>query len=933
MRARKLNQLSEIPNKALRRQLHMLRRTAFIELLCKSFYPLLLAILLLLNLSLFGFFDQIAPSLILPVTIAFLGIGFGWGIRCFVREGKKLSANALMQRHAKQQGWPFLWLELLGDQPVQTSPDPRYLWQEARKKVEAKARKAKPPQTNLSYLKLDPGWSLLSLLILFFLAFFLAGSDLLRRLQLPFNPDFAGDLSQIETHFWIEPPSYVNSAPALLALSEKSEGATPANQPPTAIKVINGSVFRGQISNSRTEAKFELKGIEGTAQLTPERLSENSWSYMSPLNEINQIQMKLKGRVFSWPLHMIEDQRPSIRWTKKPGNHFTDHLIEAEERRQQTQSPETLNGKYFAQDDHGIREIELTIWLLDENKPGRLANLPSDKILIQQFEDGRREFWQSLNLSLAEHPWAGKWVRAALTVRDALGQEAYSTTEQMILPGAIFTQPLARAAQDIRLQLLGNQDAFKPYDPTLEIGRASELANGGLLIRDEALANSRPKKIAWAIDALDSIQLSAILHEPSNSAHLGLALAQSSLANATTTQEVGFASGLLWDTALYIEYGDLASAREALRQAMEALRDALRRGAGADELAQHMANLRGAVNRYLQALAAAGLSEDPGADFAGGSGDGNSMSLDEITQMLEALDDMAQTGATDSAATMLRKLEDLLANLQMQRGSGSGSGMAQGNPNETPEQKELREKIEELSELIDEQRALLDESQRAQSRQQNKAGDIQLGSPLDPRLNPFPPPGTGSGQAAPTPNGENKNGSVGNGSPQQEISEIGAAQKKLQSETENFEAKNRGGGGAVKPKEDLQGAADAMGDAAEALSNQQASEAIEAQRRALNELKTYAQDLTEQAQELGMAGQAPGLQPGEENGGTDPLGRAISGDDGSVGYGDDMLPSERARKRSREILDQLRQKLRDPSLDQASKDYIKRLLERFDGGS
>lgn len=122
-----------------------------------------------------------------------------------------------------------------------------------------------------------------------------------------------------------------------------------------------------------------------------------------------------------------------------------------------------------------------------------------------------------------------------------------------------------------------------------------------------------------------------------------------------------------------------------------------------------------------------------------------------------------------------------------------------------------------------------------------------------------------------------------------------------------------------------------MGDAAEALSNQQASEAIEAQRRALNELKTYAQDLTEQAQELGMAGQAPGLQPGEENGGTDPLGRAISGDDVSVGYGDDMLPSERARKRSREILDQLRQKLRDPSLDQASKDYIKRLLERFDG--
>ncbi len=60
---------------------------------------------------------------------------------------------------------------------------------------------------------------------------------------------------------------------------------------------------------------------------------------------------------------------------------------------------------------------------------------------------------------------------------------------------------------------------------------------------------------------------------------------------------------LLWDTALRIEDGRATTSQHDLRQAMQALQDALARNAPDAEIERLMQQLQQAMNHYLQALA------------------------------------------------------------------------------------------------------------------------------------------------------------------------------------------------------------------------------------------------------------------------------------------------------------------------------------------
>ncbi len=61
--------------------------------------------------------------------------------------------------------------------------------------------------------------------------------------------------------------------------------------------------------------------------------------------------------------------------------------------------------------------------------------------------------------------------------------------------------------------------------------------------------------------------------------------------------------------AVDIEDGDMADAQAALRNAEEALRKALERGASDQEIKQLMDQLRAAMDRFMQALAAAAAQQ------------------------------------------------------------------------------------------------------------------------------------------------------------------------------------------------------------------------------------------------------------------------------------------------------------------------------------
>ena len=73
--------------------------------------------------------------------------------------------------------------------------------------------------------------------------------------------------------------------------------------------------------------------------------------------------------------------------------------------------------------------------------------------------------------------------------------------------------------------------------------------------------------------------------------------------HAKTDDDLRDVVARLWSMAVDIEDGDMADAQAALRNAEEALRQALERGASDQEIKQLMDQLRAAMDRFMQALA------------------------------------------------------------------------------------------------------------------------------------------------------------------------------------------------------------------------------------------------------------------------------------------------------------------------------------------
>ena len=99
----------------------------------------------------------------------------------------------------------------------------------------------------------------------------------------------------------------------------------------------------------------------------------------------------------------------------------------------------------------------------------------------------------------------------------------------------------------------------------------------------------------------------------------------------------------LWQMAVDIEDGDMSDAQDALRNAENALQQALERGASDDEIKQLMDKLREAMDRYMQALAQQLKNNqqlarplDPNAQV---------MSQRDLQNMLDRLENLAQAAA------------------------------------------------------------------------------------------------------------------------------------------------------------------------------------------------------------------------------------------------------------------------------------------------
>lgn len=370
--------------------------------------------------------------------------------------------------------------------------------------------------------------------------------------------------------------------------------------------------------------------------------------------------------------------------------------------------------------------------------------------------------------------------------------------------------------------------------------------------------------------------------------HIAIATALSRLRAAEERAEIDQVIRMLWQIAVNIEDGTLADAKAELEALRKELQRALREGASPERIAELTQKLREAMDRYMQSL-----MEEMQKRMADGQQSpqqpmqqGRMVTPQDLQKMLDMIEKLAQSGANEAAEQMLSQLEEILRNLQ--------PGMPQqGQMQDGP----MSEMLDKLSELMREQQKLMDDTQRMP---QDGMGEDPQGQ-------------QGGQQGQQGQPGQQGKGSLGDR--QQGLTQM--LQQLMEQLGQNGMQAPRSFGEAGKS---MQGAEGSLreGDRDQALGNQG---------DALAKLREGAQGLARQMMQQGQGQQGNQGRNGEARGDDrDPLGRPMPNRGEDYGPEDDMLPSELAIQRAREILEMLRSRAGEQGLPRFERDYIDRLL-------
>ena len=530
----------------------------------------------------------------------------------------------------------------------------------------------------------------------------------------------------------------------------------------------------------------------------------------------------------AWRFAVEPDRAPEIAFLKPPAPARSGAL--------------TLN--YSLKDDYGVIGASAEIVPLDASPDGTearpLYEAPQIALSLPQLRS--RDVAGETIRDLTAHPWAGARVKMTLVARDEAEQEGRSEPVELTLPARRFGNPLARAVVEQRAKLAMD-------------------------------ANAAPR----VADALDALTLAPEDSFDNVADYLALRSAYFRLQNARNDDDLRAMVDYLWAIALGIEDGDLSLAAQALRDAQEALRQALENGASDEEIARLTEELRQAMQEFLQALAEE-ARRNPNMANLPPSPDTQTLRSQDLERMLDQIENLAKNGARDAARQMLSQLQNMLENLQTGRPM---QGQQQGSD-------QMMQSLNELADMIRRQQQLMDETHRAQR------GMGEDGKPMTPE-------------------------------------EMAEALSRLQQEQQGLEQAlqdlmGQMEGQGMQPNGKLGQAGEAMGRATGALGEGQPGQAVGDQGDALEALRQGAQSMAQQLanQGLGNNGNPGGRQMPNE----DPLGRPqrTTGPDlGSTV----KVPDEIDIQRAREILEAIRKRLSDPDRPVIERDYLERLLDQF----
>jgi uncharacterized protein (TIGR02302 family) len=684
-------------------------------------------------------------------------------------------------------------------------------------------------------------------LLLVVASFFAAGGDRVRRITAAFDWQGVVAPPNFRVDAWVTPPLYTGRPPVMLPGLRPGESAQAAA--PVAVPAGSQLVVRATGNVHFTVA--HEGGLVDAPPSAPTALPAGTEEHRFLIKDSGSAALHgVVGTDLSWKFTAIPDQPPTISLIRDP----------------ERQARGSLRLDYKVEDDYGVVGAQATFKRkADPDEDGAepahpLFAAPTIALTLPQPRTRQGEA-QTIH-DLTEHPWAGAEVTMTLTARDEAGNEGHSEPHDFELPQRFFSKPVARALIEQRR----------------------------ILALD---ANQKP----LVLTALDALTIAPEQFTPEAGVYLGLRSIYYDLNGAKTDDALREVVARMWQMAVQIEDGNMSDAERALRQAQDALRDALERNAGDEEIKKLTDELRAALDKFLQALAEQ-MRKSPQQLSRPLDQNTRTLTQQDLKSMIDRLENMARLGNKDAARQLLDQLQSMLENLQTaQQGEEGDLGDA-----------EVNSALDELGDMIRKQQQLRDKTykegqdtrrDRDRRKGQKQFGDLQQDQQaLRDRLNKL----------------LDQLRQKGLGNPQQG-------------------QKGQGKNGEGESSEDQLGSAgEAMGEAEGQLGEGDAESATDSQGRALDALRKGAQGLAQQMQQNGIGmGRGPG-QPGrngrmraDQN--TDPLGRPMRGrefDDATV-----KVPGEIDAQRARRILEELRKRYGESFRPQLELDYIERLLKDF----
>lgn len=658
--------------------------------------------------------------------------------------------------------------------------------------------------------------------LLLFVGVLNAGPEWNARLAAGVNPGF-GPAAAGGTRFdaWITPPQYTNLPPIFLTRREIQEQAKP-------ITIPTGSLFVARIGNTRSTPRLTVlpESTSDKQVVEGDNIDGHDFDLQFEVTENAEIKLSSGRRTMeTWVLHTQNDRPPIIAFVEPPKT--TEH--------------KTVELNYAIRDDFGIAQAEAVITLrAEEEAPASQTTNQTDSETMRVSLSLSSSDPATINGTsfhdLTAHPWAGLSVDMSLEALDELDQKGFSQTQIFILPERVFINPLARAIVEQRRNL------------------ARDVTNWSF--------------VSKALDAITHIPEDyfedAVIYLGLRDVYWFLTIRQ-----PETMAEVTFAIDLLWQLALRAEEGDLSIAARELREIQQALLDALAAKAPLSEIQALLEKYKQALDRYLQAMMEAAQDAIAhGEDVLPPDMGSETLSRSDLSDILDAIEGLSQTGDQDAARQLLTQLQRMLENMQMTGGSGGQS----------PGDKAMGEALDELGDMIGRERSLMDETFRK---------DQEKG-------------------AGPTPETDLAD----------RQREIGEALKAMREKLESEE---------IEMPTPLERAQESMKDAEGDLGKGDTGRAMDAEENAINQLREGAMSLAEQLMES-LSGQQQGGAHGQSR--TDPLGRASGGT--ATGFGDDVkVPTQQEIQKAKEILEELRRRASESDRPDLELDYLDRLLKRF----